>query len=77
MQNFCDLSEVVNKPSLSGGVGLPLLREASTPGYLLTDLRAVGTASFACKKVRCVTSAARAAFKIATNARRIRVSKFK
>jgi hypothetical protein len=51
-QTFCDLSEVVNSRVLSGGVGIPLARDASTPGYLLAALRAGGTATYACKKAR-------------------------
>jgi hypothetical protein len=52
-QTFCDLSEVVNARAFSGGVGIPLAQDASTPGYLLAALRAGGTASSACKKIRC------------------------
>jgi hypothetical protein len=39
-QTFCDLSEVVNARVFSGGVGIPLAQDASTPGYLLPALRA-------------------------------------
>jgi hypothetical protein len=44
-QTFCDLSEVVNARVFSGGVGIPLARDASTPGYLLLALRADGKTS--------------------------------
>jgi len=54
-QTFCDLSEVVNSRVLSGGVGIPLAQDASTPGYLLSALRADGTTSPACKKARCAS----------------------
>ena len=49
-QTFCDLSEVVNARVFSGGVGIPLALDASTPGYLLSALRA-GTTSSACQKL--------------------------
>ena len=48
-QTFCDLSEVVNARVFSGGVGIPLAQDASTPGYLLSALRAAQTSS-ACQK---------------------------
>jgi hypothetical protein len=49
-QTFCDLSEVVNLRAFSGGFGIPLAQDASTPGYLLSALRAGGTTSLLARK---------------------------
>jgi hypothetical protein len=45
--------KVVSQPAFSGGVVVPLARDSSTPGYLLTALRADSLKIFYCKKLRC------------------------